>query len=151
MPAQTNLKSMSIDKLMALRDQIELYPRVEGRRGAPQPPVSIGHAFPLQRCCTRGTRAVRGAVAAKYRNPENPSETWAGRGLKPRWLVAAIKAGHKPDDFLIAGGNGATKSASEAAQAQKLPGMVVPHCAAAPSPQNTAIPTTRPKLGQAAD
>jgi DNA-binding protein H-NS len=42
-----------------------------------------------------------GAVPPKYRNPENESETWAGRGLKPRWLAAAIKAGHKLDDFLI--------------------------------------------------
>ena len=39
----------------------------------------------------------------KYRNPENPAETWAGRGLKPRWLVAAVKSGKKPEDFLIAG------------------------------------------------
>jgi H-NS histone family len=29
-----------------------------------------------------------GPVAPKYRNPENPSEAWAGRGLKPRWLTA---------------------------------------------------------------
>jgi hypothetical protein len=28
-----------------------------------------------------------GAVAPKYRNPENPAETFAGRGLKPRWLT----------------------------------------------------------------
>jgi DNA-binding protein H-NS len=47
---------------------------------------------------------ARGAVAPKYRNPENPAETWAGRGLKPRWLAAAIKSGKKPEDFLIAGG-----------------------------------------------
>jgi DNA-binding protein H-NS len=33
----------------------------------------------------------------------NPAETWAGRGLKPRWLTAAIKTGKKPEDFLIAG------------------------------------------------
>ena len=46
---------------------------------------------------------ARGAVAPKYRNPENPAETWAGRGLKPRWLAAAIKSGKKPEDFLIAG------------------------------------------------
>ena len=44
-----------------------------------------------------------GAVAPKYRNPENPTETWAGRGLKPRWLAAAIKGGKKQDDFLIPG------------------------------------------------
>ena len=44
-----------------------------------------------------------GPVAPKYRNPENPAETWAGRGLKPRWLTAAIKGGKKLDDFLIVG------------------------------------------------
>jgi DNA-binding protein H-NS len=42
-------------------------------------------------------------VPPKYRNPENPAETRAGRGLKPRWLAAAIKSGKKPEDFLIAG------------------------------------------------
>jgi DNA-binding protein H-NS len=40
-------------------------------------------------------------VAPKYRNPEDPAETWAGRGLKPRWLQAAIKSGKKVEDFLI--------------------------------------------------
>jgi DNA-binding protein H-NS len=44
-----------------------------------------------------------GPVAPKYRNPENPAETWTGRGLKPRWLAAAIKGGKNPEDFLIAG------------------------------------------------
>ena|SRR5215471_6027840 len=28
-------------------------------------------------------------------------QTWAGRGAKSRWLVAAIKGGKKLDDFLI--------------------------------------------------
>jgi DNA-binding protein H-NS len=41
-------------------------------------------------------------LAAKYRNPSNPKETWAGRGLKPRWLVAALKAGKKKlADFAV--------------------------------------------------
>lgn len=44
---------------------------------------------------------ARGSVAPKYRNPENPSETWAGRGLKPRWLAAALKAGKKLEHFSI--------------------------------------------------
>jgi DNA-binding protein H-NS len=47
-------------------------------------------------------RGLRGAVAPKYRNPDNPAETWAGRGLKPRWLAAALKTGKKLDDFSIA-------------------------------------------------
>jgi DNA-binding protein H-NS len=51
----------------------------------------------------RGGGAMRGAtVAPKYRNPENPFETWAGRGLKPRWLAAALKSGMSLEDFSIA-------------------------------------------------
>src|SRR5271168_5032073 len=50
-----------------------------------------------------GRGGPRGAVAPKYRNPENPAETWAGRGLRPRWLVAALKGGKKLEDFGIGG------------------------------------------------
>jgi DNA-binding protein H-NS len=44
--------------------------------------------------------ALRGRkVPPKYRSPSG--ETWAGRGARPHWLVAAIKGGKKLDDFLI--------------------------------------------------
>ena len=68
--------------------------RASGRRGRP----------PGSSSSLRGT-----TVAPKYRNPENPSETWAGRGLKPRWLTAAMKSGKKLEDFAI-GGNGSAAS-----------------------------------------
>jgi DNA-binding protein H-NS len=49
-----------------------------------------------------GGRGGRGGkVAPKYRNPDDPSETWTGRGRQPRWLVAKIKRGSKVDDFRI--------------------------------------------------
>ena len=31
------------------------------------------------------------SVAPKYANPDDPSQTWAGRGRKPLWLVAKMK------------------------------------------------------------
>jgi DNA-binding protein H-NS len=37
----------------------------------------------------------------KYRNPSDPSDTWTGRGRKPRWFEAALKAGKKPDDMAV--------------------------------------------------
>jgi DNA-binding protein H-NS len=38
----------------------------------------------------------------KYRNPANKSETWSGRGLQPKWLIAAMKGtGKKIDHFAI--------------------------------------------------
>ena len=40
-------------------------------------------------------------VTPKYCNPDQPSETWAGRGKQPRWLVAQLGSGKRIDDFRI--------------------------------------------------
>jgi DNA-binding protein H-NS len=44
-------------------------------------------------------------VLPKFKNPSEPGETWSGRGKQPRWLVAALKAGSKIQDFEISGGD----------------------------------------------
>lgn len=43
----------------------------------------------------------RKPARAKYANPANPSDTWTGRGRKPRWAEAALKSGKSLDDLLI--------------------------------------------------
>ncbi len=44
----------------------------------------------------------RKTVAIKYRDPDNPENTWTGRGRMPRWMTAAIEGkGAKKEDFLI--------------------------------------------------
>jgi DNA-binding protein H-NS len=50
-----------------------------------------------------GTAAPRkrAPASAKYANPADSSDTWSGRGRKPRWFDAAIKAGKKPEDMAI--------------------------------------------------
>jgi len=40
-------------------------------------------------------------VAAKYCNPNDPSQTWTGRGVSPKWMQALIEAGHEKSEFLI--------------------------------------------------
>ncbi|KFN50200.1 H-NS family nucleoid-associated regulatory protein [Arenimonas composti] len=40
-------------------------------------------------------------VEPKYRNPANPEQTWAGRGMPPKWLQAELAQGRKLEDFLI--------------------------------------------------
>jgi DNA-binding protein H-NS len=40
-------------------------------------------------------------VLPKYSNPSAPLETWSGRGKRPRWVVAALRSGHKLEDFRI--------------------------------------------------
>ena len=39
-------------------------------------------------------------VAAKYRNPAT-GDTWSGRGLKPKWMTAALAAGKSISDFAL--------------------------------------------------
>jgi DNA-binding protein H-NS len=40
-------------------------------------------------------------VVPKFRNPDQPFETWAGRGKTPKWLAAKLKSGKRIDDFRI--------------------------------------------------
>jgi DNA-binding protein H-NS len=47
------------------------------------------------------SRKGKGSVAVKYRDPQNPENTWTGRGRMPRWMAAATKGGKaKKEDFL---------------------------------------------------
>jgi DNA-binding protein H-NS len=43
----------------------------------------------------------RTPATAKYANPANSSDTWSGRGRKPRWFEAALQAGKKPEDLAL--------------------------------------------------
>jgi DNA-binding protein H-NS len=60
------------------------------------------HGFQLDELFGKGARAKGGKVAPKYRDPQNPTNTWTGRGRMPRWMVAATKGGKaRKEDFLI--------------------------------------------------
>ncbi len=102
-----NLKSMSIDALIGLRGKIDavLTAKVQDERRSLESELAKLSRVDMGGGRTKASfgRGVRGKVAPKYRNPENPAETWAGRGLKPRWLAAALKSGKKLDDFMIGG------------------------------------------------
>lgn len=43
----------------------------------------------------------RSPAIAKYVNPSDSSDTWSGRGRKPRWFEAALNAGKKPEDMAL--------------------------------------------------
>lgn len=42
---------------------------------------------------TRKAPKAKGSVAAKYRNPNDPSQTWTGRGRQPLWVAALLAEG----------------------------------------------------------
>jgi DNA-binding protein H-NS len=131
------LKTMSVAKLQALKSQVEavISAKVTERRRELESELSKLAGFTGGRKATKFGRTGRmGPVAAKYRNPEKPAETWAGRGLKPRWLTAAIKGGKKLEDFAIAPGtaaskaNGGKKAGKAAAKAKGAKADMCPIC-----------------------
>jgi len=98
--AKVNLAGLNVEGLMELRKQIEVV--LEKRRGELQKQLEgIALLGGEARVARRGKRSPLSGrkVPPKYRGSKG--ETWAGRGAKPRWLVAAIKEGKKLDDFLI--------------------------------------------------
>lgn len=44
---------------------------------------------------------AREPAVAKYRNPEDHSKTWTGRGNRPKWLKTFVARGGKLDDLKI--------------------------------------------------
>ncbi|QBC45853.1 H-NS histone family protein [Iodobacter fluviatilis] len=44
---------------------------------------------------------AKSASTALYANPADKTQTWAGRGRKPTWLVEALAAGRTVEDFKI--------------------------------------------------
>jgi DNA-binding protein H-NS len=108
------LKTMSVAKLQALKSQVEatISAKVTERRRELEAQLSKLSGFGGRdgKATKLGRGGRRGAVAPKYRNPDNPAETWAGRGLKPRWLTAAMKGGKSLEDFAIAPGTTASKA-----------------------------------------
>ncbi len=105
MVGKVNLKSMSIEKLSDLKSRVDaaLSARVGEERRSLEAKLNSLSRINSPGIRMKGIRgAPRGKIAPKYRNPANPAETWAGRGLKPRWLTAAMKSGKKLEHFAIA-------------------------------------------------
>ena len=89
---------MTVEALMDLRKRVD--EMLVKRRAELQKQLERIAVVGGARIVRGGGSALKGRkVPPKYRGPSG--ETWAGRGAKPRWLVAAIKGGKKLEDFLI--------------------------------------------------
>jgi DNA-binding protein H-NS len=92
---KSNLSSMSVDALLKLREDINK--TLDRKEHELRSQLSMLDGTSVRR---KQARSLKGRkVPPKYRSPSG--ETWAGRGAKPRWLVAALKKGKKVEDFLI--------------------------------------------------
>ena len=102
-----NVKSTTFDKLLMAKGKIDA--EIE-RRSVKERSRLIEAIAELRTISSAESRmrlharphALKGRkLPALYRNPKNRKESWAGRGNRPRWLVAALKGGKKLEHFAI--------------------------------------------------
>jgi DNA-binding protein H-NS len=114
MNKKINLDGMSVDEMWKLHEEIsrtlsvrltsekrelekrlaQLHREKEMRQSEPAVARSSKKDAPRE-------RRKYPRVFPKYRNPNEPSETWSGRGKQPRWLAAALRTGHTIEEFAI--------------------------------------------------
>src|SRR5215470_12675951 len=93
---RAKLERMSFDDLWSLPVEVTqlLQARIEAEKAELEQRLKALQSLP-------SGRRQYPTVHPKYRNPENPSETWAGRGKQPRWLTAQLRSGKRIDDFRV--------------------------------------------------
>jgi len=92
-----NLETMSQDALLQLqKDVAAALKSFESRKRkeamAAMEEAAKSHGFSMAELM--GKKAPAKKASAKYANPEDPSETWSGRGRRPAWVVAYMDAGN---------------------------------------------------------
>ena len=117
----STLESLTMEELSNLYDQVRniLTKKIEDEKRkleqrlhelkAVRSDVPIRHSRTLP--SSKRHRRKYPRVQPKYQNPANLSETWAGRGKQPRWMVDQLNAGKKIEDFLIGGAGVSRRSA----------------------------------------
>jgi DNA-binding protein H-NS len=111
----TEYENMSRKELMALRANIDKAIAAVGdrdRRNALKAAEEAvrEHGFTLAELTAfvpQGAGRARRRIAEggpgvpRFRNPENPDQTWSGRGRRPRWVHDAEAAGRSLEDLRI--------------------------------------------------
>ena len=74
------------------RERAEVLSRMED--------IAQEKGFSLSELMGKGRGKGKVSVA-KYANPDDPTQTWTGRGRKPNWLVTKLKRGSDMEEFAI--------------------------------------------------
>lgn len=102
----TDLNSLSLDELKKLQKEvtkaIESYEdRARKAAMAQMDAIAREHGFTMEQLIGKPVAGLRKTVAPKYANPADSSQTWTGRGRKPKWVVEALASGKSMEDLKI--------------------------------------------------
>jgi len=101
-----NVNELSLKELKDLQSQVgkailtfEDRRKKEALSEVEEKARSLG--FSLAELTGTAVSRKRAPATAKYKDPDNPSATWSGRGRKPRWFEAALHSGRSPEELAI--------------------------------------------------
>jgi DNA-binding protein H-NS len=100
---QAYLKSLSTDELWTLREKIiaTLDAKLTAEKEMLEKRLRQLKRVGVKQTVRVPERRPYPTVLPKFRNPDEPSETWAGRGKHPRWLRKHLGSGKRIEDFRI--------------------------------------------------
>ena len=102
-----NLSNMSAKELSKLEGDIEkeLKSREKEKLDAARKAADAAakkHGFSLNELVgSIKAKAKKQPSPAKYKNPDDPNQTWSGRGRQPVWFKDAVAAGKDPKSLEV--------------------------------------------------
>lgn len=102
-----DLSNMSVGDLRNLQEQIkqEMKKREQQEvQKAREQILAIAQSVgvPLKDLIAASGRGAKtGSVAVRYRNPDNASQQWTGRGRQPKWVKEWVEGGKSLDKLRV--------------------------------------------------
>jgi DNA-binding protein H-NS len=101
-----NINSLSLKELKELQSQVaKAIASFEDRKKkiafVDLQEMARAKGFTLEELTGISVVRRRAPAVAKYANPADATDTWSGRGRKPRWFLKALASGRTPEDLSI--------------------------------------------------
>jgi|SRR5687768_5995394 DNA-binding protein H-NS len=100
---RSELQQMSVDELWALHAEVSetLAMRITAEKSLLEERLLLLSRQSQKPQLQTRQRQPYPPVLAKFRNPDDPDETWAGRGKQPRWVTQQLKSGRRLEELKI--------------------------------------------------
>ena len=105
MAAKIDLDKLNAEELRTLERDIEKAIRkreIDNLKKAREAAEAAAKEYGLSLRDVAGSKAPRGSKeqpGARYRNPDDPAQTWSGRGRQPQWFKDAVAGGRTREDL----------------------------------------------------
>lgn len=99
-----DLTKLSLDELNSLRKDVDraiadFQKRKRSEAMKEIQAVAKKHGLSVEDIVGGKAKGRKSKSPAKYRNPEDASQEWSGRGRQPVWFKDAVAAGNSPESM----------------------------------------------------